>query len=300
VRLEEKNMKNRGSKSLFVVMLIGLCSSLVVGCGAPDPKPKPKLKLKPGSVTVPDVAGVDETILLPSDVPLEMVWIEPGTFMMGSPSGEQDRVWDETQHSVTLTQGFWMGKYELTKAQWTAVMGTTPWSGQDFVLEDGNSPAEYVSWNDAQAFITALNTLTNKTFRLPTEAEREYACRAGTTERFYWGDALDSSAIGSYAWFYDNARDAGQRYAHVVGQKTANAWDLYDMSGNVYEWCNDWYDTSYYSSSPASDPVGPTSGSRRVLRGGSWSGYGGDCRSAIRCSGAPSGATDGIGFRLSR
>jgi formylglycine-generating enzyme required for sulfatase activity len=269
-----------------------LCVALFMGCS----------KLKPGSVTVPDVAGVDETILLPGDVPLEMVWIEPGTFMMGAYAGEQDAQSVESpQHSVTLTQGFWMGKYELCKAQWTAVMGTTPWSGQAYVLEDGNSPAVYVSWEDAQLFITALNTLTGKTFRLPSEAEWEYACRAGSTERFYWGDDASSSEIGSYAWFSDNAGKAGEHFAHVVGQKTPNAWGLYDMSGNVFEWCNDWYDSGYYWSSPASDPEGPASGSDRVGRGGGWGGHGyGLCRSANRGSAAPSTTAYALGFRLSR
>jgi len=129
-----------------------------------------------------------ETIMLPGNVPLEMVRIEPGTFLMGRYSGEQDSTSrEDPRHQVTLTQGFWMGKYELTKAQWEAVMGTAPWSGQPYVLDDPNSPAVYVSWNNSQAFIAELNSLTGKSFRLPTEAEWEYTCRAGTTTRFYWG-----------------------------------------------------------------------------------------------------------------
>ena len=242
--------------------------------------------------------GQDMT-MLPGDVPLEMVWIRPGTFMMGRYSGEQDSETDEDpQHEVTLTQGFWMGKYEVTQAQWEAVMGTTPWSGQDYVLDDPDSPAVYVSWDDAQSFISSLNTLTGKTFRLPTEAEWEYACRAETATRFYWGDDPSYSTIGSYAWFYDNAYSAGQQYAHVVGQKLANDWGLYDMSGNVWEWCADWYGT--YPSGSVTDPEGPASGSIRVKRGGGWHDYGYYCRSANRGRSYPSGADGNIGFRLAR
>ena len=245
-------------------------------------------------------AGHADTILLPGDVPLEMVWIPAGTFMMGCSPGEQDsNLHEDPQHQVTLTQGFWMGKYELTKGQWTAVMGTTPWSGQTHVLNDPESPAVYVSWNDAQAFITALNGLTGKTFRLPTEAEREYAARAGTTTRFYWGDDPSYTVGNDYAWWRYNSRDVDEQYAHVVGLKLPNAWDLYDMSGNVWEWCNNWY--GEYSSGSVTNPAGPGSGSDRVYRGGSWYDYGFRCRSAERCSDCyPSSADDSFGFRLAR
>jgi len=153
----------------------------------------------------PDHSG-DLVVMLPGDVPLALMHIPAGTFMMGRYAGEQDNYsYEDPQHSVTLSQDFYLGKYELTKRQWQAVMGTTPWSGQDYVLDDLDSPAVYVSWNDAQAFITALNThITNTgqgaaTFRLPTEAEWEYACRAGTTTRFYWGDDPSYTQISDYA-----------------------------------------------------------------------------------------------------
>ncbi|MEA3365428.1 MAG: SUMF1/EgtB/PvdO family nonheme iron enzyme, partial [Candidatus Hydrogenedentes bacterium] len=219
--------------------------------------------------TGPGNTADEETIMLPGNMPLEMVWIEPGTFLMGRYPGEQDSYdWEDPQHEVTLTQGFWMGKYELTKAQWTAVMETEPWSGRSCVLDDPDSPAVYVSWNEAQAFIMALNDYTGLTFRLPTEAEWEYACRAGTTTRFYWGDDPDYTLIDDYAWWEGNASNIGEEYAHVVGQKLPNAFGLYDMSGNVWEWCQDWWDSDYCSSSPGTDPEGPASGSHRVLRGG--------------------------------
>ncbi|MCH8148452.1 MAG: formylglycine-generating enzyme family protein, partial [Planctomycetes bacterium] len=154
-----------------------------------------------------------ETFTLPGGVSLEMVGISAGSFAMGSTSGNSD---ETPVHNVTLTQDFQLGKYEVTKAQWEAVMGTTPWAGQDFVLDDPNSPATQVSWNDAQSFITTLNGLTGETFRLPTEAEWEYACRGGTTTEYYFGD--DSANLSDYAWYLDNAHDVNDRYAHVVGQ----------------------------------------------------------------------------------
>jgi formylglycine-generating enzyme required for sulfatase activity len=225
--------------------------------------------------------GETETIMLPGDVPLTMVWIPAGTFMMGRYPGEQDSYSDEDpQHQVTLTHGFWLGKYELTKRQWTAVMGTTPWSGQDYVLDDPDSPAVYMSWDDAQVFMTALNTYTGQTFRLPSEAEWEYACRAGTTTRFYWGDDASYADIGNYAWYEGNAWNAGEQYAHVVGLKLPNAWGLYDMSGNVWEWCQDWY--GGYPSGAVIDPQGASTSTYRVLRGGGWTGNGRYCRSALR------------------
>ena len=254
------------------------------------------------TVLTPCNGCTTETIMLPGNVPLEMVYIEPGTFMMGRYPGEQDSVLiEDPQHQVTLTQGFWMGKYELTKAQWTAVMGTTPWSGQSYVLNDPNSPAVYVSWNDAQAFITALNSLTGKTFRLPSEAEWEYACRAGTTTRFYWGDDPSYSQIGSYAWNYYNAYVVKERYAHVVGQKLPNAWGLYDMSGNVLEWCEDDRHANYIGA-PMNGAawVDSPRGSYRLQRDGSWGSYVNYCRSANRGTPVPGYTSSAVGFRILR
>jgi len=244
--------------------------------------------------------GEDQTVMLPGDVALEMLYIPAGTFMMGRYPGEQDSYdWEDPQHQVTLTHGFSLGKYELTKRQWQAVMGTTPWSGQPFVLNDLDSPAVYVSWNDTQAFITAVNTYTGLTLRLPTEAEWEYACRAGTTTRFYWGDDPSYTQIGVYAWYQGNAWNAGEQYAHVVGLKLPNTWGLYDMSGNVWEWCEDWYGS--YPSAAAIDPQGASTGTYRVLRGGWWLSTairGG--RSTERDWGDPGGARGLAGFRVAR
>ena len=248
-----------------------------------------------------DCVGQDITITLPGDVALEMVWCPPGTFLMGRYAGEQYSSGQEDwQHQVTLTKGFYMGKYELTKRQWQAVMGTTPWAEQSFVLNDPDSPAVYVHSNDAQAFIAALNGLGQGTFSLPTEAQWEYACRAGTTTRFYWGDDLDCTAIGSYAWYYINASGVREQYAHVVGQKFPNEWGLYDMSGNVYECCQDWYDYPY-SASPVTDPTGPPTGSAHVYRGGAFGNDPEYVRSAHRCEVDVSGVRFAFqGFRIAR
>jgi formylglycine-generating enzyme required for sulfatase activity len=238
-------------------------------------------------VTASSGGGSDETVMLPGDVPLEMVWIPAGTFMMGSPDDEQDRSGGEgPQHQVTLTQGFYMGIYEVTQAQWEAVMGNNP-----SVYSGANRPVEDVSWDDAQAFIAELNTLTGLTFRLPTEAEWEYACRAGTTTRFYWGDDPSYNEIDDYAWYRDNT-DA----THDVGLKLPNAWGLYDMSGNVWEWCADW--KGFYPSGSVTDPTGPSSGSERVYRGGSWDYDPQYCRSASRLNDPPDFSINALGFRV--
>ncbi|MFA6244510.1 MAG: SUMF1/EgtB/PvdO family nonheme iron enzyme [Candidatus Hydrogenedentales bacterium] len=245
--------------------------------------------------------GDIETILLPGGVPLELVWIPAGTFLMGRYAGEQDSYGEEDpQHPVTLN-GFWMGKYELTKAQWTAVMGTTPWSGQSYVLDDPNSPAVYVSWNDGQAFMSALNSYTGKTFGLPSEAQWEYACRADTTTRFYWGDDPSYAEIGGYVWYEANTCKAGQQYAHVVGQKLPNAFGLYDMSGNVWEWCQDYWHDNYTGAPTDGSAWELPTGSYRVLRVGSWRCYDSLCRSANRVNyGYPAYASFVNGVRVSR
>ena len=248
-------------------------------------------------------AGEIETIMLPGDVPLEMVWMPSGSFLMGSPNTEQGRDPNEgPQHTVKFASGFWMGKYELTKRQWFAVMGTTPWKLKPFVQTYPECPAEYVSWNDARDFVSAINVLTGKTFRLPTEAEWEYACRAGTTTRFYWGDDPTYVSIDDYAWWDANANSAGQQYAHVVGQKLPNAWGLHDMSGNVWDLCEDDWHGSNYTGAPTGGQawVDAPRGPNRMARGGCWIIKGNDARSATRGICPPTLAHFSIGFRLAR
>ena len=264
-------MKLTGLKSTFLMLQVGLACIAITGCQKP------------------------ETFTLPGNVLPEMIGIPAGTFMMGSTNGDSD---ETPVHQVTITQDFQLGKYEVTKAQWEAVMETTPWSGQSFVLDDPDSPATHVSWNDAQAFITTLNGMTGETFRLPTEAEWEYACRAGSTTEYYFGDS--SATLSDYAWWSGNPDNAAEQYAHVVGHLLPNDFGLFDMHGNVWEWCSDWYGSGYYSSSLLDDPTGPTTGSNRVGRGGGWDGGASLCRSADRSGDFPVYAGSYVGFRLAR
>ena len=235
---------------------------------------------------------------LPGGAKMDFVKIEPGKFMMGSPASEADRSSNEgPQHEVTISKGFYLGKYEVTQGQWQAVMGTTPWAGQGNVQANAEHPAVYVSWEDAQAFVKKLNDAAGKAlYALPTEAEWEYACRAGTTARWSFGD--DESQLKDYAWYDVNAWDVGERYAHKVGTKQANPWGLYDMHGNVWEWCADRYGA--YSSGAQEDPAGPASGSYRVFRGGDFNDNARLTRSAGRYNNSPGDRGYFVGFRLLR
>jgi len=273
-----------------------------------NPQPINPLALKTITITLPN--------LLKNAKPLEMVLIPHGKFLMGSSAEEQQTAINEMtrefnklgienetisvfrssilhegpQHWVTLTKDFYIGKYEVTQAQWKAVMDSNPskFSGKP------NNPVEQVSWNDCQTFIQKLNQMGQGTFYLPTEAEWEYACRAGTTTRFYWGDDPNYSQIGQYAWYIGNL----SKQNHEVGTKLPNAWGLFDMSGNVREWCQDW--DGAYSFSDRVDSIGHQSGSSRVLRGGCWSDDARFCRSAYRLRVYPSGRDDNIGLRVAR
>jgi len=246
--------------------------------------------------------GDIDTLMLPGGVLLEMVWIPPGSFEMGRYAGEQDSdAQEDPQHEVTFSSGFWIGRYELTKRQWSAVMSTTPWEGESGVLDDSLSPAVCVSWNDAQVFVAALNAYTGLNFRLPSEAEWEYACRASTVERFYWGDDPGYTLINDYAWWWDNASGVSEAYAHVVGLKLPNAWGLYDMSGNVWEWCEDDSHSDYTGAPTDGAPwMDWPRGYSRVRRGGGWAGGADKSRSANRYTTDPSFTTSELGFRLAR
>ena len=226
-------------------------------------------------------------------VPLDLVWCPPGTFWMGSPEDEKNRHDDETRHRVTLTKGFWIGKYAVTQTLWVAVMDSNPSR-----FRDDDLPVAGVSWEDCQRFCQKSSTPWWQ-FRLPTEAEWEYACRAGTKTAFSTGDKLDSSKANfggddPYLWggvFGSPTKE--------VGSYLPNAWGLYDVHGNVEEWCHDWY--GEYSIGAVTDPSGPAAGLERVVRGGSWCGLGSmSCRSAARWHKDPSDRSDGsgLGFRV--
>ncbi|MCB1949537.1 MAG: formylglycine-generating enzyme family protein [Burkholderiales bacterium] len=223
-------------------------------------------------------------------------WCEPGTFLMGSPTDERERYDDELQHEVTLTKGFWIADTPVTQALWQVVMGENP---SDF--KGGDRPVETVSWDDAQAFIAKMNGLkVELKLCLPTEAQWEYACRAGTTTPFSWGDQIDSTLVNFDGTEPYNKGGSSKYRKQTVEVKAlpCNDWGLYQMHGNVWEWCQDWY--GEYPSVPVADPRGPESAMWRVLRGGSWAYSGRVCRSALHTHGVPFDRINNFGFRLAR
>ena len=235
-----------------------------------------------------------KTILLPDSTALEMVYIPAGTYMMGSPTDELSRHNDEGPlRKVTISKGFYLGKYELTQAQWKAITGSNPSVFRN-VQQAEDHPVDNVSWNDAHDYIAKLNTLNLGAFRLPTEAEWEYACRAGTSTRYYWGADSSDQQVYNYAWAFPQSEGR----SHPVGLKKPNAWNLYDMCGNVWEWCQDWR-TSSYSTSDTVDPTGTPVGTKKIYRGGSWFNKPSTLRSANRNGHPPdTGGGANSGFRL--
>jgi formylglycine-generating enzyme required for sulfatase activity len=234
---------------------------------------------------------------------IEMVLIPPGTFNMGcSPAaaGGGCNSDENPVHAVTLTNAFYMGRYEVTQAQWTARMGSNPSSFQSAsaqvpAAQVPNRPVERVSWDTSQGFLSATG------MRLPTEAEWEYACRAGTTTAFHGWPAQtagtnDDTLVGDIAWFDSNSNSQ----TRPVGGKTPNGFGLHDMAGNVYEWVNDRHSATYYASSPSTNPPGPASGANRVLRGGSWGNLTIFLRSSFRDNATPGFTSSLVGFRVAR
>ena len=248
--------------------------------------------------------------------PTNMVFIPPGTFRMGSPTNEVDRYeWEGPQTAVTISRGFWMGKYEVTQGEYLALMGSNPswFNGVRFTYDEScgcetnvdygvdlSRPVEQVTWNDATNYCSTLTQreraagriTANSVYRLPTEVEWEYACRAWTSTRFSYGDDPSYTSLTNYAW-YDGT-------THPVGQKLANPWGLYDMHGSVWEWCHDWWSDNL-PGGIALDPQGPATGAPRVIRGGGWSEFGSvanRCRSADRFYRNPDNRFTDIGFRI--
>jgi formylglycine-generating enzyme len=214
---------------------------------------------------------------------------------MGSPEGEAGRFDDEVQHEVVLTYGYWLGETPLTQALWEAVMGANPSR-----FKGADRPVETVCWDDSLAFVGRLNALVpGLDVGLPTEAEWEYACRAGTTMATWVGDLSltetgHAKELDAIAWYFRNSVVR----MHAVREKAANPWGLYDMLGNVWEWCSDWH--APYDTTPAVDPLGETRGTKRILRGGSWVSNARYVRAARRLAYDPRDASEGIGLRLAR
>lgn len=216
-----------------------------------------------------------------------MVNISAGTFWMGATDDDQFKQSNELPRHQVKLGAFSISKYPVTQAQWQAVMGTNP-----SYFKGNELPVEQVSWNDCQAFCQKLSSITGKTFRLPTEAEWECACRAGT--QTIWPFGNEQGLLGQYAWFNGNSGNQ----THPVGQLQPNAWGLFDMLGNVWEWCSDWFDERYYANSSQDNPQGPSGGQYRLLRGGGWSNNPNSCRSAFRCWGPPASLGGNFGLRV--
>ena len=225
---------------------------------------------------------------------MKFVWIPPGTFMMGSPKEEIGRGQYESQHKVTLTKGFYMGVYTVTQEQWKEIMGNNP-SG---FKGEKNLPVEKVSWDDCQAYIKKLRGKDKKVYRLPSEAEWEYCCRAGTKTPFHFGETIftDQANYNGNVAYGTGKKGVNREKTTPVGSFPANPWGLHDMHGNVWEWCQDWLGD--YPQNDVVDPQGPNWGKYRVLRGGSWFNYPENCRSAFRGRDGPGIRSFNVGFRL--
>jgi formylglycine-generating enzyme required for sulfatase activity len=223
------------------------------------------------------------TATIKSTMPDNMVFVKGGTFQMGSNESDDEK----PIHSVTVND-FYIGKYEVTQKEWRAIMGTNPSGFKDC----DSCPVEKVSWNDVQEYIKKLNAKTGKNYRLPTEAEWEYAARGGNQSKGYTYSG--SNTIDNVAW-YSSTSDLK---THPVGQKSSNELGIYDMSGNVYEWCTDWYGSDYYKNSSSNNPKGANSGPFRVLRGGAWNNTPAYCRFAFRFNSTPTNRINDIGFRV--
>ena len=262
---------------------------------------------------------------LSNSIGMKLVLIPKGTFQMGSPESEEGHEKNETHHEVTISENYYLGVTEVTQEQYKKVMGTNPgrFQGEEISGDSSNHPVEQVSWDDAVEFCKKLSDVpeekkAGRVYRLPTEAEWEFACRAGSEKAFFFGD--DRRDLADYAWFLNNSGDKEMDFAallnrlkdnprgymdtllsagwatHPVGEKKPNAWGLHDMHGNVWEWCSDYYGD--YPKGAVTDPVKSKKGSLRVFRGGSWDVEAAGCRSAFRLYGGPSSGGPNLGFRV--
>ena len=282
--MKNKQRMIQGWVMAILVTVLGVCR-------AADSATDPVTNVAPGTVSTVDVYGVK----------LELVWIPPGKFMMGSPDSEQGRVGNEgPQHEVTISQGFWMSKYEITQEQWEKM----PPGANPSAVKNPRNPVEMVTWEDCNRFINELNSRVKGTnyhmqYRLPTEAEWEYACRAGTATAFHCGDSLDANQA-DFDGNFPGGKSAKGEYRQRpidVGRFKPNAWGLHDMHGNVSEWCQDW-GYGVYGHGPVTDPAGPEIGAVRVVRGGAWHNPASFCRSAFRNYNSATTRTAFMGLRV--
>jgi len=229
------------------------------------------------------------TETITNSIGMELVLIPAGSFRMGGDKKlEQAEDHETPRHIVKISKTFYMGKYEVTQSQWSEIMNNNPSEFKDDIR-----PVERVSWNDVQEFIQKLNNKEETIkYSLPTEAEWEYAARADTESTYCFSG--DIKILSQYAWYRKNS--AGK--THPIGQLKPNAWGLYDVHGNVHEWCQDWFDRNYYSQSPSNSPLGPSSGLAKVSRGGDWGSEDWYCRCASRSLSSPNRRSNRLGFRL--
>jgi formylglycine-generating enzyme required for sulfatase activity len=274
------------------LMVLVCALTLVAGFGPVTAAVKGPVKVpwKPTRVQVDTARKIGRPVILSNAIGMKFVLIPAGNFKMGSRSSLA--AGDEhPSHRVRISRPFYLQTTEVTQDQWFAVMGNNP----SYFKGHGDRPVERVSYQDALEFIRRLNRREGTTrYRLPTEAEWEYACRAGTATDYSFGDS--SAGLNDYGWSNGNSYGT----THPVGKKRPNPWGLYDMHGNVWEWCSDWYAKDYYKKSPSTDPKGPASGGYRVLRGGAWYLDAGFLRSANRGGNIPSSRSRANGFRVVR
>jgi formylglycine-generating enzyme len=238
-------------------------------------------------------------LLMTNRIGMQLVLIPAGDFMMGSPDSDIDAVdHEKPQHLVRITKPYFLQSTEVTRDQWERVMETSPWEGEKDIVEGIGQPATCVSWDEATEFCRRLSSLDGYEYRLPTEAEWEYACRAGSTTKYSSGN--DTATLHEYAWFLDRALGIQPSFANAVGTKRANAWRLHDMHGNVMEYCADVYGADYYRAGAEPDPTGPSpaSDSLRVVRGGYWLYEAQLARSGSRLGIDPDSLNAAIGFRV--
>lgn len=290
----------------------------IVGSAAPATTPAPLAGTTPSSAATTSIAvaatpaatvqPVSNSMTSPStttgsgaplrspfknSVGMDLVLIPAGEFEMGSIDRDEDEL---PVHRVRITQSFYLGTTEVTRGQWESVMATRPWDGKRDARDATDYPAIHVNWDDVTEFCKQLSVKEGRTYRLPTEAEWEYACRAGTTTTWSFGD--DESRFTDYGWYSRNSFNTSDKNTHHVAKKQPNPWGLFDMHGNVDEWCSDWYAGDYYAHSPLSDPSGPATGSYRVKRGGHWFITPVFCRSSNRSRSPVQYRHELLGFRV--